>query len=124
MTGASIVWSTLAGGTIGTGTTFSTTVLPVGSFRVYLTVTDSKGLSAQTYRTVTIRPSSNQSPVATLTAPTNGSSVVQGTSVSFAGSAADPERRFYQWMIATIIAAVALGFARSFLLRPLFPTVH
>ncbi len=41
-----------------------------------------------------------------------------------ADRAANPERRFYQSMIAAIIAAVALGFARSFLLRPLFPTVH
>lgn len=41
-----------------------------------------------------------------------------------AGRASNPERRFYQWMIVAIILAVALGFARSFLLRPLFPAVH
>lgn len=40
------------------------------------------------------------------------------------GRAVNPERRFYQWMAIAVTAAVALGFARSFLLRPLFPAVH
>src|SRR5258706_3973929 len=41
-----------------------------------------------------------------------------------AGRAANPERRFYQWMIVAIIACIALGFSRSFFLRPLFPGAH
>lgn len=36
----------------------------------------------------------------------------------------NPERRFFQWMVIAVTMAVALGFSRSFLLRPLFPTVH
>jgi len=38
--------------------------------------------------------------------------------------AANPERRFYRLMILALIVSVALGFSRSFLLRPFFPGVH
>jgi len=41
-----------------------------------------------------------------------------------AGRAANPERRFYQAMILAILACIALGFSRSFFLRPLFPGAH
>ncbi len=34
------------------------------------------------------------------------------------------ERRFYQTMLVAMLAAVLLGFARSFFLRPFFPGVH
>ncbi|MEO8336395.1 MAG: PKD domain-containing protein [bacterium] len=36
-------------------------------------------------------PSSNQSPAATISSPANGTTVVQGTSISFAGTGSDPE---------------------------------
>ena len=36
----------------------------------------------------------------------------------------NPERRFFQWMVITVIAMIVLGFARSFFLRPFFPDVH
>ena len=46
-------------------------------------------------------------------------------SISIAAErAANPERRFYQWMVLAIIACIALGFSRSFFLRPLFPGAH
>jgi hypothetical protein len=46
-------------------------------------------------------------------------------SVSLAAErAANPERRFYQWMVIAVLAMIVLGFARSFFLRPLFPAVH
>ena len=38
--------------------------------------------------------------------------------------ASNSERRFYQGMVIVVIAMIALGFARSFILRPLFPGVH
>src|SRR5690349_2520985 len=38
--------------------------------------------------------------------------------------AANPERRFYQWMVTAVLAMIVLGFARSFFLRPFFPAVH
>lgn len=41
-----------------------------------------------------------------------------------AGRAANPERRFYRWMVTAVIAMIVLGFARSFFLRPFFPAVH
>jgi len=46
-------------------------------------------------------------------------------SVSLAAErAANPERRFYQWMVTAVLAMIVLGFARSFFLRPFFPAVH
>ncbi|HZL00992.1 MAG TPA: hypothetical protein VFC47_13960 [Caulobacteraceae bacterium] len=45
-------------------------------------------------------------------------------SISLAGvRAPNSERLFYQAMVLSIIAAIVLGFSRSFFLRPLFPGV-
>jgi hypothetical protein len=57
-----------------------------------LTVTDAGGLTNSISKTVTIPTSGNQSPNATITLPQNQSSSVQGSSVSFQGSANDPEQ--------------------------------
>ena len=43
------------------------------------------------------------------------------TTQTFATGRASPERRFYTGMALAILAAVLLGFSRSFFLRPLFP---
>jgi uncharacterized membrane protein YozB (DUF420 family) len=69
-------------------------------------------------------PSGSTSHLGSIGLPTLGElGAVMTMSVAI-GRAVNPERRFYQWMVIAVTAAVALGFVRSFLLRPLFPHVH
>ncbi|MEP6765672.1 MAG: S8 family serine peptidase [Gemmatimonadaceae bacterium] len=89
--GVSMVWQSNRDGTIGTGATFSTSSLSLGQHSIDLTVKDSQGATSSTYCYVTITaPVANQLPVASITQPTT-TSVVQGTSITFAGTGNDPE---------------------------------
>jgi uncharacterized protein YjbI with pentapeptide repeats len=54
LTGNSITWTSNISGLIGTGTTFTTTTLPVGNHFVVVTATDSKGATASYARTIRI----------------------------------------------------------------------
>ena len=70
---ASYAWD-FGDGTSGTGSTASRTYGAAGTYTVKLTVTDDKGATGQTTRTVTVTspPAQNQPPVAAFTAtPTN-----------------------------------------------------
>jgi PKD repeat protein len=88
--GTSLTWTSSINGVIGTGTSFSTSALAAGAHTVTLTVKDSQG--AQATATVAINVTTpNRPPSASISSPGNGTSVVQGTSVSFAGSGVDPE---------------------------------
>jgi subtilisin family serine protease len=93
LTGAALVWTSSLNGAIGTGTAFATTTLAVGTHTITLTAKDAQGATGTATRTVTVTapPPPNQAPTATITAPAAGTSVVQGTSVSVAGTGSDPE---------------------------------
>jgi PKD repeat protein len=91
LSGASLVWTSSLDGQIGTGTSFSKTNLSVGTHTITLTATDSKGAIGTASRSITVTAPVNQSPSANITAPAAGSSSVQGTTVSFAGTGSDPE---------------------------------
>ncbi len=91
LTGASLTWASSLNGAIGTGVSFSTSALNVGTHTVTLTSHDSQGATGSASITVIITPKPNTPPTATITAPASGTSVVQGTSVSFAGTGSDVE---------------------------------
>lgn len=93
LAGASLVWSTNLGGNIGIGASFSTNALIVGTHIISLTVTDSKGASHVATRAVTVTPAPvpNQSPAVQIASPTINNVAVQGASITFNGSATDPE---------------------------------
>ena len=92
LTGASLVWTSSRDGQIGTGTSFSTTALSVGTHVITLTATDSQGAHGTATITVIITGvAQNQPPVAHITSPANNSSFVQGASVGFSGTGTDPE---------------------------------
>jgi PKD repeat protein len=72
-----------------------------GMFTVSFTVTDSLGLaSTAVTRVVTVTSPANQPPVATIGAPAGNVTVVQGGTVNFQGSGADPNNNLpltYNW---------------------------
>jgi len=87
---ASLSWSSNLDGAIGSGGTFSTSTLSVGTHTVTAAVTDSGGLSGSAAITVTIT-AANTSPTVSITAPADGSSFNEGANVTFSGSASDAE---------------------------------
>ncbi len=87
LTGASLVWTSNLDGQIGTGISFSTAGLSVGTHTVTLTATDSDSQTGTAVVTVII----SAPPAASITSPTGGSTFSAGASVSFQGSATDPE---------------------------------
>ncbi|MEO8878793.1 MAG: PKD domain-containing protein [Gemmatimonadaceae bacterium] len=92
VTGTALRWSSSLDGALTTGATFSRTNLSVGTHVITLTAVDSKGLTGTATVTIHITaPAQNQSPTATITAPTAGALLALGSSVSFAGTGSDPE---------------------------------
>ena len=87
----SLSWSSSLDGAIGSGGSFSTSGLSEGSHTITASVTDSGSLSGSDAITVTITPPANNAPSVSITAPSDGSSFVDGTSVSFTGTASDTE---------------------------------
>ena len=88
---ASLSWSSSIDGVIGSGASFSTSSLSAGTHVVTASVTDGGGLSGSAGIVVIVNAASNTAPVVSITAPSNGSSFVQGASIGFAGSANDTE---------------------------------
>ncbi len=85
---AGLAWTSSLDGAIGSGGSFSAT-LSVGTHTVTASVTDSGSLSGSDQITVTVNP--NTPPVVTITAPPDGSSFAEGTSIAFSGTATDAE---------------------------------
>jgi hypothetical protein len=92
LTGGSLVWTSSRDGQIGTGTSFSTTSLSVGTHTITLTAKDSQGATGTATITVVITGSTqNQSPTAHNTSPANGAIITPNTPVTLTGTGSDPE---------------------------------
>ncbi len=87
LSGASLVWTSSRDGQIGTGTTISTSTLSAGVHTITLTATDSRGAIDAASIAVTI----NRPPSASISSPVANATLVAGTSVTFSGTATDPE---------------------------------
>ncbi|MDB4891615.1 MAG: peptidase and in kexin sedolisin [Gemmatimonadetes bacterium] len=87
LSGASLVWTSSRDGRIGTGSAISTSTLSAGLHTVTLTATDSRGAT----RVATISVMINRAPSANISSPAANATIVAGTSVTFSGSASDPE---------------------------------
>ncbi|MCP4980954.1 MAG: PQQ-binding-like beta-propeller repeat protein, partial [Gammaproteobacteria bacterium] len=90
---SSLSWSSSLDGAIGTGATFASTTLSVGSHTITATVTDSGGLSPTVVPSITVNVngSVNAAPTASIIAPVDGSNFVDGDSITFTGTATDAE---------------------------------
>ena len=88
---ASLQWTSSLDGVIGTTAGFSISTLNVGNHVITAAVTDSGGLPGNDVISVTITDPSNTAPVVTITSPTSGSSVTDGDTVNFVGTASDAE---------------------------------
>ena len=84
-----LVWRSNIDGQIGTGASFSRT-LTAGAHTITATASDSTGHSGNASILVTVS-SSNTAPTVTITTPATGTSVPDGTSIGFAGSASDSQ---------------------------------
>jgi hypothetical protein len=84
-------WTSSLEGPLGGGASFSR-VLSAGTHSVTASVSDSGGLTAARQVTVTVTATTtNIAPSVTITSPSSGTTVSQGTAMSFTGSASDFE---------------------------------
>ncbi|MBF0226467.1 MAG: hypothetical protein HQK76_13510, partial [Desulfobacterales bacterium] len=91
ISGNALRWESNINGQIGFGNSFTISSLWVGSHKVTLTAYDSSGLQGTASITIVVTQKSNTVPSVAINSPSNNSSFNQGTSVSFSGSATDPE---------------------------------
>ena len=87
----SLVWSSNIDGQIGTGSSFSTTALSVGSHTITAMAMDAHGLPGSDMISITVNLAENQPPTVTITSPSNDSTFTEGNSISFGATAIDPE---------------------------------
>jgi len=88
----SLAWTSSLDGPIGTGASFSTALLSVGTHTITAAVTDSGGLTGLASISVTVNPAAtNTAPAASITSPANGATYDSGASIPFTGSATDAE---------------------------------
>ena len=90
LTGMSLSWTSSRDGALGTGSPLTSSTLTVGDHTITLVARDSGGNSGTASVLVRVLPQ-NQAPTVTITAPAVNTSVAAGTTVAFAGTAADPE---------------------------------
>jgi len=89
LSGTSLAWVSSLDGSLGTGTSVSSSTLSVGSHTITLTATDHHG--ASDFKTVQIEIYVNTPPVADISSPPDGSKYTQGTAVSFNGTGTDTQ---------------------------------
>lgn len=87
LSGSALAWTSDQAGALGTGASFERSDLAAGAHTITLTATDSHGGQA----TVTVQITVNPVPTVTIASPASGSVYTAGETISFAGSATDPD---------------------------------
>lgn len=90
LSGGSLVWTSSRDGQLGTGGSFARGDLSAGDHTITLTATDSRGGSGTAQVSVTVEP--NEPPTPTIAGPADGQTFSVGQTVTFEGSATDPEQ--------------------------------
>jgi hypothetical protein len=93
LSGSSLVWNSSIEGQIGTGTSFATNGLSIGSHIITLTVFDGDGASGSTSVSIVVSGSTsdNTPPTASITSPIYGADYNEGEIIVFSGSGTDAE---------------------------------
>ena len=86
---ANLSWSSDLDGVIGSGGSFSTSGLSLGTHTITGSVTDAGSFPGSDVVTITV--AANTAPEVTITNPADGASFLVGTSIDFAGTAADAQ---------------------------------
>lgn len=81
-----IIWTSNIDGELGTGSSLNS-LLTLGTHTISLTVTDSRGTSVTDNITVVIQ----QAPIVQITAPSNNTSFITASDITFTGTASDAE---------------------------------
>jgi YD repeat-containing protein len=89
----SVQWSSSLDGDLGTGADITVNTLSLGVHTITALVTDNANASSSTEITVTVLPVAvpNTPPVISISTPTNGTSIEQGTALPLGASATDNE---------------------------------
>jgi predicted CXXCH cytochrome family protein len=87
---ANVDWTSDIDGALGTGGTLNKTGMSLGQHTITATVANAQGLNATATITITITDASGHiPPLLTITAPPNNSTYMQGTNITFSGTAID-----------------------------------
>ncbi len=86
---ANIVWNSDQDGDFDTGASVNIISLSVNTHTITASITDTESIT--TTATITVTITANQLPTVTITAPTDGTSVVEDTDLTFTGTADDVE---------------------------------
>lgn len=89
LSGGSLVWSSSLDGELGAGEEMTRDDLSVGTHSIRLVASDPQGLADTASVTVTVE--ANGQPSVTIDQPADGAAFDEGESVTFQGSATDPE---------------------------------
>ncbi|MEJ2139056.1 MAG: hypothetical protein P8Y61_06360 [Gammaproteobacteria bacterium] len=87
---AFISWTSSIDGALGQGASLTTT-LSAGSHTITASAADAAGQSGSSTITVNVSSLGGDLPQISITSPTNGTSVVEGTALTFTGTASDTE---------------------------------
>lgn len=86
-----LAWRSSRDGQIGTGSSFSR-VLSVGTHTITASVSDSAGVTSSSQVSVVVEAlDTNEPPAVSISTPADNTTVAEGASVTFSGSASDPE---------------------------------
>ena len=92
LSGASLFWSSSADGALGSGSTVTMSSPSIGVHTIVLTAVDSQGREGLASITLEVTPlGQNVPPTATIVAPPNGTTYIDGDTVTLEGEATDPE---------------------------------
>ena len=91
LSGAALAWESSVDGRIGSGSSVTTDNLSHGTHLITLTATDSQGNSDSVSITITMNPTANTLPTATITNPATGLTFDYGNYINFTGTGYDAE---------------------------------
>jgi formylglycine-generating enzyme len=123
--GGRLVWYA-DGIELGTGLEFSVSSLSIGDHVIDLKIADSRGRTDQASISVTITPSANKAPVASISEPATGSKFTEGDMIIFRGSGSDPEDGIIgeEQLVWTLDAGTSLGRGSSIIISDLSVGTH